>query len=137
MNASLETRAAGRIAAEYDLDVRVSEADGPAEVRRLAASFNTMLARLSASALRERALEATRPFAFDAGHELRGPLTTVQATVSALHGYPDAPPEHRAAMLEDAFAEQRRLVANLVTNAAHRGRSGGNVWITLAGRRTC
>jgi signal transduction histidine kinase len=103
--------AAGRIAAEDDLDVRVSETDGPAEVRSLAASFNEMLARLSASAaLRERALEATRRFAFDAGHELRTPLTTVQATLSALHRHPDAAPEQRAAMLEDALEDQRRLV---------------------------
>jgi signal transduction histidine kinase len=159
-----------------------------------------MLSRLSASAAqRERALEATRRFAFDAGHELRTPLTTVQATLSALHRHPDAPPEQRAAMLKDALDDQHRLVelldglqalargeatshehddvdladlvtravadtrsqypattftldapdasvvlrgwepglrvlvANLVTNAAHHGRPGGNVWITLAG----
>jgi two-component system sensor histidine kinase PrrB len=192
--------AAGRIAAEDDLDVRVSETDGPTEVRSLAASFNAMLSRLSASAsLRERALEATRRFAFDAGHELRTPLTTVQATLSALYRHPEASPEQRAAMLEDALEDQRRLVAlldglqalgrgeatgpehedvdladlvtravadtrprypatafaldlpdtpvavrgwepglrllvaNLVTNAAHHGRPGGNVWVTLAG----
>jgi signal transduction histidine kinase len=193
-------RAAGRIAAEDDLDVRVSETDGPAEVRSLAASFNEMLARLSVSAAqRERALEATRRFAFDAGHELRTPLTTVQATLSALHRHPDVAPEQRDAMLEDALEEQRRLVelldglqalargeatsqehddvdladvvtravadaeprypetafaldlpdspvvirgwepglrllvANLVTNAAHHGRPGGNVRVMLAG----
>ena len=103
--------AAGRIAAEDDLDVRVSETDGPAEVRGLAASFNAMLSRLSASAAqRERALEATRRFAFDAGHELRTPLTTVQTTLSALHRHPDVSAEERAAMLEDALSEQRRLV---------------------------
>ncbi len=107
-------RAAGRIAAEEDLSVRVSETDGPAEVRGLAASFNAMLARLNASAeQRARALEATRRFAFDAGHELRTPLTTVQATLSALHRHPDASPEQRATMLEDALEEQRRLVALL------------------------
>jgi two-component system, OmpR family, sensor histidine kinase PrrB len=192
--------AAGRIAAEDDLDVHVSETDGPAEVRSLAASFNAMLSRLSASAAqRERALEATRRFAFDAGHELRTPLTTVQTTLSALHRHPDVSPEQRTTMLDDALEEQRRLVAlldglqalargeattqehddvdladvvtrtvadtrarysetaftlelpdgpvvlrgwepglrllvaNLVTNAAHHGRSGGNVWVSLAG----
>jgi two-component system sensor histidine kinase PrrB len=131
---------------------------------------------------------------------LRTPLTTVQATLSALHRHPDVSPEQRAAMLEDALEEQRRLVAlldglqalargeatspehddvdladlvtravadtrirypatafaldvpdapivlrgwepglrllvaNLVTNAAHHGRPGGNVWVTLLGR---
>ena len=106
--------AAGRIAVEDDLDVRVSETDGPAEVRSLAASFNAMLSRLSASAaVRERALEATRRFAFDAGHELRTPLTAVQATLSALHRHPDVSPEQRTAMLEDALEDQQRLVALL------------------------
>ena len=105
---------ARRIAAEEDLTVRVPETDGPTEVRGMAASFNAMLARLSASAaVRERALEATRRFAFDAGHELRTPLTTVQATLSALHRHPDMAAEQRAAMLEDALEEQRRLVTLL------------------------
>ena len=63
--------------------------------------------------MRERALEATRRFAFDAGHELRTPLTTVQATLSALHRHPDIAAEQRAAMLEDALEEQRRLVVLL------------------------
>ena len=103
--------AAGRIAAEDDLDVRVSESDGPGEVRSLAASFNAMLSRLSASAAqRERAFEATRRFAFDAGHELRTPLTAVQATLSALHRHPDVAAEQRTAMLEEALEDQRRLV---------------------------
>jgi signal transduction histidine kinase len=106
--------AARRIAHEDDLSVRVSEKAGPAEVRGMAASFNAMLARLSASAAaRERALEATRRFAFDAGHELRTPLTTVQATLSALRRHPDVSAEQRATMLDDALEEQRRLVALL------------------------
>ncbi len=96
--------ATGRIAGEADLDTRVSETDGPAEVRELAASFNGMLGRLS------RAVGATRRFTLDAGHELRTPLTTVQATLSALHRHPDVPAEQRTAMLADALDEQRRLV---------------------------
>jgi two-component system, OmpR family, sensor histidine kinase PrrB len=96
--------ATGRIAVEADLDTRVPETDGPAEVRELAASFNAMLARL------ERASAATRRFTLDAGHELRTPLTTVQATLSALHRHPEVAPEQRTAMLADALAEQRRLV---------------------------
>ena len=106
--------AAGRIAADDDLGVRVPAHDGPAEVRGLAASFNAMLERLSASArTRERALEATRRFAFDAGHELRTPLTTVQATLSALHRHPEVEAQQRTAMLADALAEQHRLVTLL------------------------
>src|SRR5205807_3701293 len=52
-------------------------------------------------------------FAADAGHELRTPLTSVQATLSALGRHPDLEPERREAMLADALAEQRRLVALL------------------------
>ena len=95
----------GRIAGEDDLDTRVSETDGPAEIRELAASFNGMLGRLPRAVA-----AATRRFTLDAGHELRTPLTTVQATLSALHRHPDVPPEQRTAMLADALDEQRRLV---------------------------
>ena len=90
-----------------DASARVPEDDGPAEVRDLAASINTMLAQI------ERATAATRRFALDAGHELRTPLTTVQATLSALARHPDVAPEQREAMLADALEEQRRLVALL------------------------
>ncbi len=106
--------AARRIASEEDLSVRVSETDGPAEVRGLAASFNAMLGRLDTSAqARERALEATRRFAADAGHELRTPLTTVRTTLSSLHRHPEVAAEQRTAMLGDALEEQARLVVLL------------------------
>jgi signal transduction histidine kinase len=105
---------ASSIAGDEDLDRRVPPDDGPAELRSLAASINAMLARIGRSAAdRERALAATRRFAADAGHELRTPLTSVQATLSALSRHPDVPAERRTAMLADALAEQRRLVALL------------------------
>jgi two-component system sensor histidine kinase PrrB len=101
---------ASSVAGDEDLSRRVP-ADGPGELRSLAASFNAMLARLGRSASdRERALAATRRFAADAGHELRTPLTSVQATLSTLGRHPDLPPERRTAMVGDALAEQRRLV---------------------------
>jgi two-component system, OmpR family, sensor histidine kinase PrrB len=107
-------RAAERVTEEEDLTVRVSESDGPAEVRGLAASVNAMLAQIeTVSDARERALAATRRFALDAGHELRTPLTTVQATLSALHRHAEIPPEQRSEMLADALDEQRRLVTLL------------------------
>jgi two-component system, OmpR family, sensor histidine kinase PrrB len=102
---------ASSVADDEDLDRRVPADDGPAELRSLAASFNAMLARLGRSAAdRERALAATRRFAADAGHELRTPLTSVQATLSTLGRHPGLPAERRLEMVDDALAEQRRLV---------------------------
>ncbi len=104
-------RATAAIAGTADLDRRVPGDHGPGELRSLAESFNEMLARLGRSAAdRERALAATRRFAADAGHELRTPLTSVQANLSALSRHPDMPAQQRAEMLEDALAENRRLV---------------------------
>ncbi|MEA2458954.1 MAG: two-component system, OmpR family, sensor histidine kinase PrrB, partial [Thermoleophilaceae bacterium] len=75
---------------------------------------NAMLARLSRSAAdRERAIEATRRFAADAGHELRTPMTSIQARLSALARHPDEPPERRTEMAEEALEQQRRAVTLL------------------------
>lgn len=102
-----------RIATEDDLARPVGE-EGPRETRALAASFNAMLARLRRSADdRTRALEATRRFAADAGHELRTPMTSVQANLSMLARHPELDAARRTAIAEDALAEQRRLVALL------------------------
>jgi two-component system, OmpR family, sensor histidine kinase PrrB len=107
-------RATAGIAGTEDLDRRVPGDVGPAELRSLAASFNEMLARLGRSAAdRERALAATRRFTADAGHELRTPLTSVQANLSALSRHPAMPAAQRAEMVEDALAENRRLVTLL------------------------
>ena len=70
--------------------------------------------RLSRSAAdRERAIEATRRFAADAGHELRTPMTSIQARLSALARHPDEPPERRTQMAEEALEQQRRAVTLL------------------------
>ncbi|MBW3607423.1 MAG: HAMP domain-containing histidine kinase [Actinobacteria bacterium] len=107
-------RATAGIASTQDLDRRVPGDVGPAELRSLAASFNEMLARLGRSAAdRERALAATRRFTADAGHELRTPMTSVQANLSALARHPEMSAEQRAEMIEDALSENRRLVALL------------------------
>ena len=107
-------RATAGIAGTEDLDRRVPGDVGPAELRSLAASFNEMLARLGRSAAdRERALAATRRFTADAGHELRTPLTSVQANLSALSRHPEMSAAQRAEMVEDALAENRRLVTLL------------------------
>ena len=102
---------ASSVARDEDLGRRMPADRRPSELRSVATSINAMLARLGRSAAaRERATDATRRFAADAGHELRTPLTSVLTTLSALRRHPDAPPERRAAMLDDALAEHRRLV---------------------------
>lgn len=99
------------IAGDEDLARRVPADAGPSELRALASAFNAMLARLGRSAAdRERALEATRRFAADAGHELRSPLTSAQATLSSLARHPELPPERRTAMARGALDSHRRLV---------------------------
>jgi two-component system sensor histidine kinase PrrB len=99
------------IADDEDLDRRVPDDRGPAELRSVARSFNAMLARLGRSAAdREGALDATRRFAADAGHELRTPLTSVQTTLSAIRRHPELDATRRDGLLDDALAEQRRLV---------------------------
>ncbi len=106
-------RVTASIANDDDLDRRAPQA-GPRELRALARSFDAMLTRLArSSADRERALEATRRFAADAGHELRTPLTSVQANLSTLRRHPELDAQRRGALLDDALAEQHRLVALL------------------------
>lgn len=106
-------REAGSIEGDEDLERRVP-VEGATEVRALAGSFNAMLERLGRSAAeRERALAATRRFAADVGHELRTPLSSVQAALSLVHRHPDADPATRSAVVGDALTEQRRVVALL------------------------
>ena len=85
--------------------------DGPAELRSLASSINAMLARLGESAAdRERALAATQRFAADAGHELRTPLMTVQATLSALSRHPDMSADQQTSLVDDLRAGARASI---------------------------
>jgi signal transduction histidine kinase len=98
------------IAGDEDLERRVP-LEGTTETRALAGSFNAMLERLGRSAReRNRALDATRRFAADAGHELRTPMTAIQATLSTIQRHPQMTEEQRAMLAGDALAEQRRLV---------------------------
>ncbi|HET8529381.1 MAG TPA: ATP-binding protein [Gaiellaceae bacterium] len=55
-----------------DLDARAPEAEGPAEVRSLAAVFNETATKLA------RLLRAQEEFVADASHELRTPLTALR-----------------------------------------------------------
>jgi signal transduction histidine kinase len=114
------------IEGEADLDTRVPAA-GPREIRALAGSFNAMLRRLQRSAEdRGQALDATRRFAADVGHEIRTPLTSVQAALSTIHRHPDVPAETRAMIVDDALSENRRLV-QLLDGLQARARGDANL----------
>lgn len=104
------TSASERVAATGDFDHPVDGAGG-AEVGRLAASFNSMLAALGASRRQQHQL------VMDASHELRTPLASLQTNVDVLHSRPDLDTDMRAAIVADVHAEigeLSALVAELV-----------------------
>jgi two-component system sensor histidine kinase PrrB len=89
-------------------------AGGPPEVAALGGALDAMLARLRESAGQtERALESTRRFAGDAGHELRTPLAGMAADLGVLQDRSVAlAPEARDAVAALA-AQHARLAALL------------------------
>jgi two-component system sensor histidine kinase PrrB len=97
-----------------DLSRRLPEQDAGREVDELAHGVNEMLARLErSSAETEHALEATRRFAADVGHEVRTPLTSMRANLDAVRRNPSMPEAERRAVLDDVAREQEGLVAVL------------------------
>jgi two-component system sensor histidine kinase MprB len=96
------TGAAERVARTQDLGHRI-EADQHDDLGRLAASFNTMLAALERSRLSQRQLVS------DASHELRTPMTSVQANLDALALGDELSPAERARAVASAQAQMREL----------------------------
>jgi len=83
-----------------DLAARAPAAEGPPEVRSLAAVFNDMVARV------EHLLASQREFVADASHQLRTPLTAVRLRLENLeHGVDEV----TRAELAGALAEVDRL----------------------------
>jgi signal transduction histidine kinase len=102
------------------LDRRVPEPATPEEIARLARTMNAMLARLQASAERQRR------FVADASHELRSPLTRMRAEmeVDAAHPASAEPAATAASVLAETVALQK-LVDDLLLLA--RGDAGAMV----------
>jgi two-component system sensor histidine kinase PrrB len=108
--------AAGRVSSTQDLSTRLPAAGTATEVRELSASMNAMLARLQrSSAATDAALEATRRFAGDLGHELRTPMTALLARLGSLRRNPALDPHQRATTLEGAEGDADRAVRLLET----------------------
>ncbi|HEY8492133.1 MAG TPA: HAMP domain-containing sensor histidine kinase [Dehalococcoidia bacterium] len=86
-----------------DLKRRLAMQGAPAEVQRLADTFDSMLARL------EEAFEQQKRFVADVSHELRTPLTALRGNIDVLLLDPGLPPELRE-QLSRMSAECGRLI---------------------------
>lgn len=103
--------AAAQVSTTRDLSTRLPQDGAPTEVEDLSRGINAMLSRLERSADEtEAALEATRRFAADAGHELRTPMTALRARLGALRRHPRLEAQERHATLEEAERDAGRTV---------------------------
>jgi signal transduction histidine kinase len=109
-------RAAARIA-DGDLSARVPE-EGPVELRALAASYNTMAARLA----EQEAIR--REFIVNASHELRTPLTNLQGYLEALRDGVLPPDPAMFDSLREEVDRLTRLAASLDVLAGAAGEPG-------------
>ena len=103
------TAEARAIARSHAFSRRVPVAHPRDELGRLAVTFNEMLGSL------ETAYTAQQRFVGDASHELRAPLTVLQANLELLRRAPSLDPDERTRALEDAHTEAQRL-ARLVAD---------------------
>jgi signal transduction histidine kinase len=96
-----------------DLEVRAPEDRGPAEVRRLGSTFNTMAARLEALVHGHRAVVA------DVAHQLRTPLAALRLRLDLLaaDAEPGAESERELAAAQDEIARLSRLVDGMLAVA--------------------
>jgi two-component system, OmpR family, sensor kinase len=100
------TEAIGEIGSDQ-LDRRLGWSNRTDEVGRLAATFDAMLARL------EEAFARERQFISDASHELKTPLTVINANAQMLERWGNRDPEVRADSLH-AIIEESAALARMV-----------------------
>ncbi len=98
---------------------------GPTEVDALSATLNELLARVERSdTQRNAALEASRRFAADAGHEMRTPLTTMGTELRTLADHGELSAEQRE-IVGEVLGQQGRLNSLLrALQALARGDTG-------------
>lgn len=105
----LMTRTARDIAHTRSFDRRVPLDGRRDEFGQLATTLNEMLANL------EQAYQSQQRFVADASHELRAPLTAIQANLELLERRPAMPPADRQEAVGEASRETHRL-ARLVAD---------------------
>lgn len=108
------TRTARQISAN-DLSARLNLPETDDEVGRLAATFDSMLARLDDAFRRER------QFTADASHELRTPLSAVQAIIGSTLARRRAPAEYEQALID--LSQEAENMRALMEGLLHLARS--------------
>ncbi|MFR9794516.1 sensor histidine kinase [Streptomyces sp. MS06] len=103
--------AAARQLGEGDLEARAAGGRGPDEVRRLAATFNTMAARL------ESLIHGHRVVVADVSHQLRTPLTALRLRLDVLAADADDDTASELASAQEEIARLSRLVDGLLAVA--------------------
>ena len=123
-----QLRTAAEGLARGDLSERADDAEGPPEVRELAASFNSMAARL------EALVEQQRAFAGTASHQLRTPLTALRLRLDQIAAQVDDDDSRLAQQTDEAIAETERLhrmIEGLLALSRAEGRSDAMITIDL------
>jgi signal transduction histidine kinase len=108
------TGTADGIARSHDLSQRIAVPRHHDEIGQLARTFNAMLASI------EGAYAAQQRFVSDASHELRAPLTAIQANLELIERHPDMSAAERDEAVAEAERESSRLgrlVADLLALA--------------------
>ncbi|MHA6758029.1 sensor histidine kinase [Streptacidiphilus sp. PAMC 29251] len=96
---------------EGALEVRAEAGSGPPEVRRLAATFNTMAART------ETLIHGHRTVIADVSHQLRTPLAALRLRLDLLAGDVDGDAAQELAGAQEEIARLSRLVDGLLAVA--------------------
>ena len=97
------TATAGAIARSRSFSERVPLTSSEDELKRLASTFNDMLQSL------QLAYEGQQRFVADASHELRAPLTGIQANLELLERHPGMREADRRVAVSEASEEASRL----------------------------
>jgi two-component system OmpR family sensor kinase len=94
-----------------ELDRRLDDHGGPAEIQSLRASLNHMLDRL------QRTFDREREFVADASHELRTPITVAQGELDLLRRSADPQERERLDVVRRELQRMERLIGEMLSLA--------------------